>query len=250
MSETRNNISYRLNRHNNFSKGKLFPAISQFFMHPPPAIVPRSRSNARPRCILPPPGYKYRGLTELLHLMRLDRKGKRKMIMCQLHWRVIRGGGGRDHNDRGEEGERRRGASGREEGPVSKLKPETKQTDEQWGSKAKVIKYDKRHEQRTCLFVGDPRSRAPLPLSSTPRSLRRANSNARRPQQGRQLNFFCKLCLSRRKLGGLYRCRANNTTKGLTRDRIESACRSRHDCYREATSVEVYNAKIVEINFA
>lgn len=154
MSETRNNISYRLNRHNNFSKGKLFPAISQFFMHPPPAIVPRSRSNARPRCILPPPGYKYRGLTELLHLMRLDRKGKRKMIMCQLHWRVIRGGGIIMTGER-------RGASGREGGPVSKLKPETKQTDEQWGSKAKVIKYDKRHEQRTCLFVDDPRSRAP-----------------------------------------------------------------------------------------
>lgn len=136
-------------------------------MHPPPAIILRRRSNARPRCILPPPGYKYRGLTELLHLMRLDRKGKRKMIMCQLHWRVIRGG------EIIMTGERRRGASGREGGPVSKLKPETKQTDEQWGSKAKVIKYDKRHEQRTCLFVGDPRSRAPSspppPIYSPPR---------------------------------------------------------------------------------
>lgn len=44
---------------------------------------------------------------------------------------LARHSGGRDHNDRGEEGERRRGASGREGGPVSKLKPETKQTDEQ-----------------------------------------------------------------------------------------------------------------------
>lgn len=235
-------------------------------MHPPPAIILRRRSNARPRCILPPPGYKYRGLTELLHLMRLDRKGKRKMIMCQLHWRVIRGGGIIMT------GKRRRWASGREGGPVSKLKPETKQTDEQWGSKAKVIKYDKRHEQRTCLFVGDPRSRAPssLPhlLSSTPRSLRRANSNARRPRQGRQLNFFCKLCLSRRKLGGsidvgqIIRSRGNKRVDTRwDRECLSIASASRLlqrirgiggnvDQIREARSVEVYNAKIVEINFA